>query len=192
MWCPTGPKPTWQWLQFTTSISKNMQLYSCSVFLLLKITLVPNHTEILNVYLKSRERRKGEREKRIWEISPFATWQRVSSGGWLQCHSFVGAPICLIFHLYSGKQRQTAAAPLLLFLLLLLRVHLRRPARPWATSSGFGEKVRIPVGGTNVPPAYGHVLPPHLSHHPSFHCILNQIPEPPPNSTSWGGLKARV
>lgn len=68
-------------------------------------------------------------------MSPFATRQWVSLGGWLRCHSFVGAPICLIFHLYSGKQRQAAAGPLLLF----LRVHLRRSAQPWTTSLGFGE-----------------------------------------------------
>lgn len=59
----------------------------------------------------------------------------MSLGGWLRCHSFVGAPICLIFHLYSGKHRQAAAVPLLLF----LRVHLRHSAQPLTTSLGFGE-----------------------------------------------------
>lgn len=68
-------------------------------------------------------------------MSPFATRQRVSLCGWLRCHSFVSAPICVISHLYSGKQRQAAAAPLLLFLC----VHLRRSAQPWTTSWGFGE-----------------------------------------------------
>lgn len=168
-----------------------MQLY-CLVFPFL-IILVLNHTEILNVYLKSRERGKGEREKRIWKISPFATWQRVSLGGWLRCHSFVGAPICLIFHLYSGKQSQAAAAPLLLF----LHVHLRHSAQPWTTSSGFGDIWPRWKFLLVAPTSQQHMDTCFLSTSPIIpHSIASSIksqnlPTPPPPNT-WGGLKARV
>lgn len=91
----------------------------------------------------------------------------------------LSVPICLIFHLYSGKQRQAPpiipACPPPSFCSTLDDI-----CRLW----GDLAKVKMPFGGTNIPAAYGHMLTLHLSHEPSFHCILNQIPEPPPNPTT--------
>lgn len=92
------------------------------------------------------------------------------------CNSFVSTYICLISILCLGKQRQAAMTPLLSFLCVGFSpsLHSTLDYILWANEPRWKVVLEVPT----IPAAYGHMPTLHLSHHPSFHLILNQTPSP--------------